>query len=156
MPERPWDSPFKAFPPNGAAPVSRPMLSCRYGNPFLPSLLRRRRKPGESIDSRALLPVRVRSHQAPRKMPGGPMPSWGCASLGCSPLRSAGPGPELKRTSDAALPPTGARRSTTTCAQKHYQPQGRMASLEAPDPSEVFDLFGKLSDMDCTGQSRMD
>jgi hypothetical protein len=70
-------------------------------------------------------------------------------------MRPAGPGPELKRTSDATLPPTGARRYATTCAKKHYQPQDRMASLEASDPSEVFDLFGKLNDMDCTGQSRI-
>ena len=70
-------------------------------------------------------------------------------------MQPAEPGPELKRTSDAALPPTGARNSTTTCAKKHYQPQDRMTSLEASDPSEVFDLFEKLNDMVCTDQGRM-
>jgi hypothetical protein len=48
-------------PRDGAVPVSRSMLSRRYGNPSLPSLLRRRRKPGESIGHRALLTVRVRT-----------------------------------------------------------------------------------------------
>lgn len=70
-------------------------------------------------------------------------------------MQSVGLGPKLKRTSDAALPPTGARSSTTTCAKKHYQPQDWMASLEASDPSKVFDLIGRLNDMDCTGQGRM-
>jgi hypothetical protein len=80
--------PSGPFPRNGAVPVSRSLLSCRYGNPFLSSLLRSRREPGESIDYRALLPVRIRTCRETRRLHHKPMPSWGCASLGCSPLQT--------------------------------------------------------------------
>lgn len=93
MPERPWGFPFKAFPPEGAVPVSRSMLSCRYGNPFLSSLLRLRREPGESIGFRALLTSRIRACGTNRNPYYKPMPSWGSASLGCSPLRPPEPQP---------------------------------------------------------------
>jgi hypothetical protein len=66
------------------------MLSRRYGNPSLPSLLRRRRKPGESLDHRALLTTRVRTRPTTRRSFSGPMPSWVQASLGCSPPATSG------------------------------------------------------------------
>jgi hypothetical protein len=130
--------PSGLFPRSSDVPVSRPLLSYRYTNPFLPSLLRRRRKPGEWIGFRALLTVRIRTHQTARKRRGGPMPSWGCASLGCSLHAIGGASPELSRTSDAALPPTGARRSATTCTTEHYQPQDRNRLSQGVRPFRGF------------------
>lgn len=130
--------PSGLFPRSSAVPVSRPLLSYRYANPFLPSLLRRRRKPGESLGFRALITVRIRTHQVARKQRGGPMPSWGCTSLGCSLQATGGASPELPHTSDAALPPTGARKYATTCITKHYQSQDRSRLSRGVRPFRGF------------------
>jgi hypothetical protein len=65
-------------------------LSRRYGNPSLPSLLRRRRKSGESFGLKALFTARVRTRPTARKQPCGPRPSWVLTSLGCSPPATSG------------------------------------------------------------------
>jgi len=119
------------------------LLSCRYGNPFLSSLLRLRREPGESIGFRALLSVRVRTWQAARRMRAKPMPSWVSASLGCSLRRASAAKPRTLTRFRGQTPIDGGRTVSDRLRPKAL-PAGwiGMTSLEVSDPYEVSHLPG--------------
>jgi hypothetical protein len=101
------------------------VLSRRYGNPSLPSLLRRRRKPGESIGLRALLTARVRT-----RLHGPKTGKRAEALMGLSltrvfsPYDRRGLSPELPRAYVEVLSLTGASESTTDMRHEALPEEG--------------------------------
>lgn len=100
-------------------------LSRRYGNPSLPSLLRRRRKSGESFGHRALFTAQVRTYSTIRRPSSRPMPSWVHASLGFSPPATSGT--EVPNSHTLVLscsPRRGPGSPRQTCVSERCQKQG--------------------------------
>jgi len=144
-------------PRDGAVPVSRPLLSRRYGNPSLSSLLRRRRKPGESIGHRALLSAQVRTR------PHGPKTGKradALMGLGLprvfSPCNRRGARPRTPTRFSRRTLSDGGQIVCDELAPRSVAGRGiGLASLEASDPSKVSNLIVKLANKSCAGQSRM-
>jgi hypothetical protein len=105
-------------------------------------LLRRRREPGEPIGFRVLLPARVRSRQPTRKPETEPMPSWGCASLGCSPFHAGrASAPNFRVLQKPCLRAAEATRSQATGTTKHYRWEDRNSLSQGLRPFRGFSPF---------------
>lgn len=158
MPERPWDSPFRALVPgNGAEPVSRSISLAPLRKP-LPSFSSEEEKEIRGVARPQSLVHRPGPYPPddPKTVRQADALLGSCLPRVFSPCDQRNRSPELPRACVVVLTPTGARESTTDVRLGALPEAGiGLASREASDPSEVSNLIVKLASETCADQSRM-
>jgi hypothetical protein len=156
MPERPWDSPYRAFPPKRCRTCLQAvaLVSLRKS---LPSFSSEEEKETREVDR--LQSVAHRSDPYPPDRPKADQRADALMRLGLprvfSPGGRRGQAPNSHALQTPCSPRRGPGSPRRTALRSITNRRIGIDSLEPSDPSEVFDLFERHGDKNCTGQGRI-